>query len=242
MDRGGHGKPLLVRGFRKGLEDIFDHDAQLELDNVKSTLAGFDLGEVQHIVNESQEIVAAFLDSLGIFTLLIVQRRIQEQPSHAADAVHRRAKFMGDGGQELALRTIGDLSSVFGDEQRCLRLPALGNFQVELFVDTLELSRALGHAHLEFIAGLFQRFLSLFALSHVAANALYTDRLLISADQPGTHFKRHATVIFGDHLYFIGRPGSAYLFTHTHLSTAYEGLRRHYDSKVSPNHFVACIT
>jgi hypothetical protein len=57
----------------------------------------------------------------------------------------------------------------------------------------------LCHAHLEFIAGLFQRFLSLFALRHVAANALYTDGLPFSADQPGTHFKRDTTVILGDH-------------------------------------------
>ena len=130
MDRGGHCEPLLVRGFSKGLEDVLDHDAQFELDNVEGPLAGFDLGEVQDIVNEAQEIVAAFLDSLGIFMLLIVQRCIQEQPSHAADAVHRRAEFMAYSGQELALHTIGDLSSVFGNAQRCLYLLALGNFQV----------------------------------------------------------------------------------------------------------------
>ena len=104
-----------MRGFRKGLEDVLDHDAQLELDNVEGTLAGVDLGEVQHIVNEGQEIVAAFPDSLGIFPLLIVQRCIQKQRSNATDAVHRRAEFMGYGGQELALGTIGHLSSVFGD-------------------------------------------------------------------------------------------------------------------------------
>src|SRR5215471_17950225 len=72
MDRGSHGEPLLVRGFCQGRDDVLNYNTQLELDNVEGILAGFDLREIQYIVNEDQKIVAAFLNSLGIFTLLIV--------------------------------------------------------------------------------------------------------------------------------------------------------------------------
>src|SRR6186713_3321689 len=91
----------------------------------------------------------------------------------------------------------------------------------------LELSRALRHPHLEFIADFLQHCLSLFALRHIATNTLYPNGRSISIDEPGTYFKWHTQVVLRAHFYFICRPGSACFFRDTLLSTMGERVWAH---------------
>ena len=43
--------------------------------------------------------------------LLVVERRVEQQPAHADDGIHRRADFVAHGRQERALGLIGSLCS-----------------------------------------------------------------------------------------------------------------------------------
>ncbi len=57
-------------------------------------LAGLDLGIIQKLLDQRQQSVARGFHRLGIGHLLRRQRRIQQQPAHADDAIERRANLM----------------------------------------------------------------------------------------------------------------------------------------------------
>jgi hypothetical protein len=57
------------------------------------------LGEIQHVVDQAQEVLAAFAERVHIGALLGGQAGALEKPRHAQDAVQRRAELMAERGE-----------------------------------------------------------------------------------------------------------------------------------------------
>ena len=79
--------------------------------------ARFDLGEVENVVDDGEQGVAARADRLGVIALLARERRIEQQAGHADDAVHRRADFVAHHREEGALGLAGPLGRLLGQPQ-----------------------------------------------------------------------------------------------------------------------------
>ena len=77
-------------------------------------LAGLDLGEVEDVVDDRQQRVAAGADDLGELALLGAELGVEQQAAHADDAVHGRADLVAHGGQEGALGLVGGLGLLAG--------------------------------------------------------------------------------------------------------------------------------
>ena len=60
----------------------------------------FDLGEVEDVVDDAQECVAAAADGLGELALFGVEGGVQQQPGHPDHGVHRGADLVAHRGQE----------------------------------------------------------------------------------------------------------------------------------------------
>ena len=101
------------RLLRGGLErhdaaDVLDVAAQIEFDGLDVELAGFDLGEVENVVDDDQQRIGAAANRFGVVALGAIERRCR-----AADPVMPmmpfigRADLMADVGEELALGAIG---------------------------------------------------------------------------------------------------------------------------------------
>ena len=91
--------------------DVVQQCAQVEVQRLQLELARLDLGEVEDVVDDRQQRLAARAHGLGVAPLLLVQLGVQQQPGHADDAVHGRADLVAHVGQELALGDVGRLGS-----------------------------------------------------------------------------------------------------------------------------------
>ena len=94
---------LALRLCGKQLRHVREFFAYRELDGFEHQLAGFDLGEIEHRIDDLQERHARRVHDLRVLLLLGRQVRAQEQARHADDAVHRRTDLVAHVGQELAL-------------------------------------------------------------------------------------------------------------------------------------------
>ena len=61
--------------------------------------SGFELGEVEHVVDQAKQVVGALPQGGQIGGLGGVEGRRREQPRHSDDAVQRRAKLMAEQGE-----------------------------------------------------------------------------------------------------------------------------------------------
>ena len=73
---------------------------------VQLETAGFDLREVEDVVDDRQQRLAGCVDRLGVVALLVIERRVEEQPAHPDDGVHRRPDLVAHRRQERALRLV----------------------------------------------------------------------------------------------------------------------------------------
>ena len=83
----------------------------LERPGVDLQHASLDLAEVEHVVDDAQQVLARLLDLLHIVPLLRVHGCVQRQVAHADDGVHRRADLVAHVGQEVALVLVGGFCS-----------------------------------------------------------------------------------------------------------------------------------
>src|SRR5207253_699630 len=92
-------------GGARGVDDhrVVEHGAQVELADVELELARLDLGEVEDVVDDRQQVFGTATDRAEEVALLGAEGRLQEQVRHAEDAVHRRADLVAHVGQELGL-------------------------------------------------------------------------------------------------------------------------------------------
>ena len=114
---------------------VFDQGIEIELHVVQLDLPGFELGNVEDLVDQGQQLVAGAVDGLHVVALLDRQRRAQQQLGHAQHAVHRGADLVADLGQELGLGV--DLGGAGGQV-------AAG---AETVLGNVALALAQGHAH-----------------------------------------------------------------------------------------------
>ena len=80
--------------------------------------AGLDLREVEDVVDQRQQMLAAFMDIAGILPVMPVAQRTEHLGDHhlgeAEDGVKRRAQLMAHIGQEFRFRAVGDFGLVAG--------------------------------------------------------------------------------------------------------------------------------
>ena len=70
-------------------------------------LAGLDFGEIENLLDQREQRLAGRLHGLRVGDLFGLQRRIEQEPGHAENAVERRADFVADHREEAALGAIG---------------------------------------------------------------------------------------------------------------------------------------
>ena len=155
---------LLARG--AGRQDHGEVAQQLigsEGVQVQRHLAGLDLGEIQDVVQQTQQRTRGALGLAGVIGLPHRQFSFLQQRQHAQDGIHRRADLVAHVGQELTFRIgrfqrrlggaheLGDVDAVthgvaighaaFADAQDAAVTQALGQLRRRLAVD----GHAFGH-------------------------------------------------------------------------------------------------
>ena len=95
---------LLQRAGGHELERRLDALAEVERGAVQVEPAGLDLREVEDVVDDAEERVAAVPGHLRIVALLGSELRVQQEPGHPDHRVERRPDLVAHGGQERALR------------------------------------------------------------------------------------------------------------------------------------------
>ena len=98
---------LLVGGRRQRVKRIAQLIAQTEGSAIEFQLAGFDLREIENVVNHREQGVGGLLDKLEIVALLDGKIGLEHKVGHADDRVHRRADLVAHVGQENTLGAVG---------------------------------------------------------------------------------------------------------------------------------------
>ena len=88
---------------------VVQHLLQVEVHLFHGQLAGLDLGEIQDVVDDAQQVVSRGLHLGDVVALLGVQVGLQGQVAHADDGVHGGADLVAHVGQEIALGPGGGL-------------------------------------------------------------------------------------------------------------------------------------
>src|ERR1035438_6282234 len=127
---------FLFRLGGKHLIHVFDYHAEVENNGLDLHLAGLNPGEIQDVVNDSEEGFPGPARSFGILPLLRSQGGVEQQPVHAEYAVHGRPDLVAHVGQELTFGAAGGFRGFLGFEQRFVGSLALG--------DILDVRNAVG--------------------------------------------------------------------------------------------------
>ena len=115
---------------RRGADEVerrFDALAQRERHRLDLQAPGLDLREVEDVVDDRQQRIAAAPDGVDVVALLGVERRVEQQRRHPDHAVHRRADLVADRGEKLRLGAGGAFGAVLGALQRLDDAAALGH-------------------------------------------------------------------------------------------------------------------
>ena len=91
------------------LEDALEQVIDVERFALQFELAGFDRGEVDHVVDETQQHIAAAFHDLDVRLLLASERRQAQQVGHAEDRIERRTHLVAHRRHELGSSRIRGL-------------------------------------------------------------------------------------------------------------------------------------
>ncbi len=103
-----------------GLHGLFHEPAQIEVVFVQLQLAGFDLGEVEDVVDQGQERLAAVAAGFRKAPLPLVELGVAEQFRHADDTIEGRTQLVAHRGQKLALGRTGLLGLLLGQAEAAI--------------------------------------------------------------------------------------------------------------------------
>ena len=106
---------------------LLDGADELERLVLDVELAGFDLREIEDVVDDGEEGLAAGADGADGVALFVGERGVEKKARHADDAVHGRADLVGHGGEELALGAGGVVGLGLGAAEGGFRLDARGD-------------------------------------------------------------------------------------------------------------------
>jgi hypothetical protein len=112
VDNGGERERFVSPAGAGDFQYGVHHGAQREVLVGDGHLADFDLGEIQHVVDDVEQGIGALGGGGGKLALALIQLRLLEQFDHAQNTRQRGADFMAHVGQKLALggaRPIGAL-------------------------------------------------------------------------------------------------------------------------------------
>ena len=90
-------------------QSVIDQVAQVEREVFQNQLAGLDLGEVQDLVDDRQQVVGGFLDGRQVFLLAAAHLGALQQTAEAEDAIQRGAQLVAHVGEEFGLDAAGFL-------------------------------------------------------------------------------------------------------------------------------------
>ena len=109
--------------FDQGLNaahDLVEQAGKLDFFPLHIHLAGFDLGEVKHVVNETQQVLAYTDDFVQVVADGWVARVLgifEQQLAETDDGVQGRAQFVAHVGQEKAFGAVGPIGLLPGQLQ-----------------------------------------------------------------------------------------------------------------------------
>jgi hypothetical protein len=95
---------VLLDKLPRGADHLLDQRRKLDRLRVEFELAGLDLGEVEHLVDEAKQVVAGAIDALQrLQRLLGAEARgvLHHHVGEPNDGVERRAQLMAHAGNEL---------------------------------------------------------------------------------------------------------------------------------------------
>ena len=88
-------------------DEVFQHFAKPEVDLFHRQAVGFDLGEIEDVVDDAQQVLGGLADLAELIDEARIGGFAQGQPGQADDGVHRGAQFVAHVGDEGALGPAG---------------------------------------------------------------------------------------------------------------------------------------
>ena len=95
---------LVLRCVAEERGDVFEEYGRFEVDDLQLELAGFDLGEVQDVVDDREESFTCAVDAGCVLVLFAVERGREEELAEADDGVHRCADLVAHRREEFGLQ------------------------------------------------------------------------------------------------------------------------------------------
>ncbi|OPZ57101.1 MAG: hypothetical protein BWY87_01697 [Deltaproteobacteria bacterium ADurb.Bin510] len=199
---------LLLGAVAHDVLDLAQEPGQVEVEVLERHPAGLDLGEVQDVVDDGQQGLAARLEHGGQALLAAVKLRVPQDLDDADHAVHGRADLVAHVGQKLALGHAGALGLL--DQQ-------VGAFDglLELAVDGVGL-----------LLGASECQLGLLALGDVAGHAQdFGQATLLMAQEAQGRLGQHQAAVLAAVFEFdlAGRGRAAELVAHQLTQTRGRG-------------------
>jgi hypothetical protein len=96
-------QPLAVGLGREQRGDIVEHLVEIEMGPLDAHLVGLELGKVEDVVDDPEQVLARGLDLLHVVELARRQPGLEHQMGHADHGIHRRADLVAHVGQEIGL-------------------------------------------------------------------------------------------------------------------------------------------
>ena len=134
--------------------EISDEHGHVEGFEVNLHLAGFDLGDVEDVVDEFEQVAARVVDAAQVFDPLLVTFGLDVGDEHLAEADdggERRAQLVAHEGEEVALGLVRLLGDVAGLLQFGIALLDLREHVVEGFDECADFVAALADGALAVI-------------------------------------------------------------------------------------------
>ncbi len=107
-----HGEAMLDRARANQARDAVRDLVAIDLFHAQLEAAGFDLRQIEDVVDEAEQMLAAVADVADVGDVALVAERTEQLALHhlgeADDGVERRAQFVADVGEELGLGAVGD--------------------------------------------------------------------------------------------------------------------------------------
>ena len=110
-------QPFIVRGMRQQGDHLIKRGAQQERNALQDQLPGFQLGKVEHVVDDRQQIIGRAFDGGQVVALRGVEIGFQRQAGKADHPIERGAQFVGHIGQEFRLNARRLLGALFRQVQ-----------------------------------------------------------------------------------------------------------------------------
>ena len=99
-----------LAGFAHAIDDI-------KRSSLNFHSAGFDCGKIQNVIDDGQQTLRGSPDGLREFSLLGLERAVEQEIGHSRDAVHGCPHFVAHTGEKLTFGAVGRLRRDFSPLQ-----------------------------------------------------------------------------------------------------------------------------